>query len=32
MIGISGNEKTDQAAKSVLNLPIITLYPLAFSA
>jgi len=30
-IGIAGNEKADQAAKSVLNLPNITSYPLPYS-
>jgi len=30
-IGITGNEKADQAAKSVLNLPNITSYPLPYS-
>ena len=30
-IGITGNEKADQAAESALNLPNITSYPLAYS-
>ena len=30
-IGITGNEKADQAAKSSLNLPNITSYPLPYS-
>ena len=30
-IGITGNEKADQAAKSALNLPNITSYPLPYS-
>jgi len=30
-VGILGNEKADRAAKSALNLPNITLYPLPYS-